>query len=190
VTARTLTIVQIVAASFFGIVSFALAVVPESAPREGPLNLAAYLAIASIPAWCAFLAWIGIAHRNARALQVPGLGSRAWLLCQVAVPGVSLVLGGRAIGRLWAATRPDERKRRWGDAATRFQLTWIATGVIMIVSTIASVVLGARGTMAIAMSVSTVLCLATVVRGVLRARIIKDAGNRLDALARREWLMR
>jgi hypothetical protein len=57
------------------------------------------------------------------------------------------------------------------------------------VSTIASVVLGAQGAMAIAMSVSTVLCLATVVRGVLRARVIKDASTRLDALARREWLM-
>jgi hypothetical protein len=186
-TARILAIVQVAAASLLGLFAFALAVVPEAAPPEGPFYLALYLAIASLPAWCVFLVWIGIAHRNAVVLQLSGLGSRAWLLCQVAVPGVSLFLGGRAIGRLWATTRPDESKRGWADAVTRFQLTWIVAGVVMAVSVVASVMLGFQESMATAMFASTVLCMAAIVRGLLRARVVTDVGACLDAVARRTW---
>jgi hypothetical protein len=186
VTARALAIVQIAAASLFGIIALAVAFFPETTTAEAPINVSIYLAVASLPAWCAFLAWTRVAHSNARALQLPDVGSQAWLLCQVAVPGLSLVLGGRAIGRLWAAIQSDGGKRGWADVVTRFQIAWTAAGMILVVTTIASAVLAALGSIAIALTVSVVQSLATVARGVLRARIIKDVGPRLDVLARRQ----
>jgi hypothetical protein len=39
----------------------------------------------------------------------------------------------------------------------------------------------------VAIVVGEAQCLATVARGLLRARVMKNAGSRLDARARREW---
>jgi hypothetical protein len=186
-TARTLAMGQVAAASFLGIIALGIALVPENTPLEAPLGLSLFLAIASLPAWCAFLVWIRQAHSNARALRVPGLGSSAWLLVQVAMPGVSLVLGGRAIGRLWAAVRRSDQSESASTGVTRFQAAWTAAGIVWMVSAIASAILGAQGSIVIAMLVGALQCVATVVRGILRARIIKDVGTRLDARGRREW---
>ena len=186
-TARTLAIGQVAAASFLGIIALGLALVPEDTPGDAPLGLSLFLAIASLPAWCAFLVWIRQAHGNAGALQVPGLGSSAWLLVQAAVPGVSLVLGGRAIGRLWAAMRRSDESESGSTKVTRFQVAWTTAGIVWIVSAIASAMLGAQGSIVIAMLVGALQCVATVVRGVLRARIVKDVESRLDARARRGW---
>jgi len=186
-TARTLAMGQVAAASFLGIIALAIALVPEDTPLEAPLGLSLSLAIASLPAWCAFLVWIRQAHSHARALHVAGLGSSAWLLVQVAVPGVSLVIGGRAIGRLWAAMRRSDESESGSTAVTLFQAAWTAAGIVWIVSAIASAMLGAQGSIVIAMLVGALQCVATAVRGVLRARIIKDVGSRLDARGRREW---
>jgi hypothetical protein len=189
-TARTLAIGQVAAASLLGIIALGIALVPEDTPLEAPLGLSLFLAIASLPAWCAFLVWIRQAHRNARALQVPALGSSAWLLVQAAVPGLSLALGGRAIGRLWAAMRRSDESESESTAVTRFQVAWTAAGIVWTVSAIASAMLGAQGSIVIAMLVGALQCVATVVRGVLRARIIKDVESRLDARARRGWQIR
>lgn len=187
-TARALAIVQVAAAVILGIITLGVAFLPQGIPTDTMLGLSLYLAVGSLPAWCAFLVWIWATHSNAQALRLPGLGSRAWLLCQVGVPAMSLVLGGRAIGRLWAATDgSEERRRGWNDKVTRVQVVWAAAGFIWTASAIAGAVLGAQGATVIAMVVGEVQCLATVARGLLRARVIKDAGSRLDARARREW---
>jgi hypothetical protein len=186
--ARALAFVQIVAALFVGLIAVAVAFFPEGVTSDAPLWLSLYLVAASLPAWGAFLAWIRRAHSNAQALRLPAPRSRVWSLVQVAVPGLSLVLGGRTIGRLWAATRgPEEKQRGWQDAVTRFQVMWTAAGFIWTVAAIAGVLLGALGSFVLAMVASAVQCLATAARGLLRARIIKDAGSRLDDRARREW---
>jgi hypothetical protein len=104
---------------------------------------------------------------TARALQVPDLGASAWLLIQVGVPGMSLVLGGRAIGRLWAAMHQSDESEHGGtEAATRFQVAWTAAGIVWTASAIASALLGAQGSIVIVMLVGALQCLATVVRGV------------------------
>jgi hypothetical protein len=185
-TARALAAVQIAAAVLVGLMAIGVAFFPESATADASLGLSAYLAAGSLPAWCAFLAWIGTTHSNARALRLPGLGSRAWLLCQAGIPALSLVLGGRAIGRLWAVIRA-EAASGWRDEAVRFQVVWTAAGFIWTACAIVGTVLGVQGAIAMAMVVGMVQCLATIARGVLRGRIIKDASARLDDRARRAW---
>ncbi len=186
--ARALAIVQAAAAAFLGLLPIGVILDPDAVSIDAPIVLSAYLAVASLPAWFAFLIWIRTTHNNARALRLPGLESRAWLSSQVGVPVMSLVLGGRAIGRLWTAVRgSEERKRGWKNEVARYQVAWTAAGFIWTTGAMASAVLGAQGAMVMAMIVSEVQCLATITRGLLRARIIKDAGSRLDDRARREW---
>jgi hypothetical protein len=185
-TARALAIGQIAVASFIGLIALAIALFPEGTSPDAPIAISLILVIASLPAWCAFLLWIRQAHRSARALQVPGLGSTAWLLIKVAVPGMSLITGGRAIGRLWSAIRGTERESG-STEVTRFQVVWAATAIVWTVSAIVSAVLGVQEAFVVAMLISALQCLATIVRGVLRMRIIKNVGARLDAHARREW---
>jgi hypothetical protein len=96
------------------------------------------------------------------------------------------VLGGRAIGRLWAVIRA-EAASGWRDEAVRFQVVWTAAGFIWTACAIVGTVLGVQGAIAMAMVVGMVQCLATIARGVLRGRIIKDASARLDDRARRAW---
>jgi hypothetical protein len=64
---------------------------------------------------------------------------------------------------------------------------WTAAGFVWTIAAIAGLLLGALGSLVLAMVASGVQCLATAARGLLRARIIKDAGSRLDDRARREW---
>ncbi len=170
----------------------------ESSPSESrscrrhsqvkrPLGLSLYLAVASLPAWCAFLVWIRAAQQRSRTAA-----AGTWIASLVAVSGRGACNEPHA---RWPRHRPSvgsdawirREGRGWNDKVTRFQVAWAAAGFIWTASAIAGAVLGAQGATVIAMVVGEVQCLATVARGLLRARVIKDAGSRLDARARREW---
>jgi hypothetical protein len=184
-TATVLAVVQAAVAAFFGIIAFAIALSPENTDPSAPLGLTIGVVAGSLPAWCAFLPWLWMTDRNARSLRIMDLESRTWLLCRVAVPGLSLILGGLAIGRLWRAVRHDEEQAQgWADPVTRFQITWTAAGFVWIVAAVVSAVLGAGGWIVSAMVVAMVQCVATMARGVLRYRVIRDIATRLDARAR------
>jgi hypothetical protein len=183
--ATVFAIMQVAAAAFFGIIAFAIALSPENTDPSAPLGLTIGVVAGSLPAWCAFLPWLWVTDRNARSLRIVDLESRTWLLCRVAVPGLSLILGGLAIGRLWRAVRHDEEQAQgWADPVTRFQVTWTAAGFVWIVAAVVSAVLGAGGWIVSAMLVAMVQCVATMARGVLRYRVIRDIASRLDARAR------
>jgi len=182
-TATVLAIVQVAAAALFGIMAFAIALSPENTDPSAPFGLTIALVAASVPAWCAFLLWLWRTDRNARRLRIMDLESRLWLLCRAALPGLSLVLGGQAIGRLWRAVRHTEHERGWADAVTRFQISWTAAGFAWTAAAVTSAILGARGWIVVAMVVAVVQSVATIVRGVLRYRIVRDIGSRLDARA-------
>ena len=124
------------------------------------------LAGASLPAWFAFLPWLWITHRNARALLVGGLGSRRWLLVQAAVPGVSLLAGGIAIGRLWRSIEPPADRTGWlNDRATRLQVVWMSAGVVWVVTAIMSATLAQAGSIVAAVRMSAGQSIATLCRG-------------------------
>jgi hypothetical protein len=126
--------------------------------------------------------------RNARLLKLPGLESRTWLLCQVAVPGVSLTMGGRALGRLQKAiSYAVDNDRAWRDPVRRLRVTWTATGLVWTAAFLAAWELGARGWLVTAMLISVVQCVAACVRGAQRLRVIREIGSRLDARVR-PWL--
>ena len=184
-TATVLAGVQVAAAAFFGIIAFAIALSPENTDPSAPLGLTIAVVAGSLPAWCAFLPWLWVTDRNARSLRIRDLESRTWLLCRVAIPGLSLIVGGVAIGRLWRAVRHgEEQVRGWADPVTRFQSTWTAAGFVWILAAVVSAVLGAGGWVVSAMLVAMVQCVATMARGVLRYRVIRDMATRLDARAR------
>jgi hypothetical protein len=184
-TATAMAIGQVAGASIAGVIAFALALVPENTEPLTPLGISMVLVVVSFPAWCAFLLWLRVTNRNARLLKVPDLESRAWLLWQVAVPGLSLAIGGRAIGRLRRSmSHSADSERGWADHATRLRIIWTATGIMWTVSFLAAWELGVRGSIVTAMLVSVVQCVATGVRGVQRVRLIRDVGSRLDARAR------
>ena len=114
-----------------------------------------------------------------------GVQTCALPICRVAIPGLSLIVGGVAIGRLWRAVRHgEEQVRGWADPVTRFQSTWTAAGFVWILAAVVSAVLGAGGWVVSAMLVAMVQCVATMARGVLRYRVIRDMATRLDARAR------
>jgi hypothetical protein len=163
--------------------AIAIALSPENTDPSAPFGLTIALVAASVPAWCAFLLWLWRTDRNARRLRIMDLESRLWLLCRAALPGLSLVLGGQAIGRLWRAVRHTEHERGWADAVTRFQISWTAAGFAWTAAAVTSAILGARGWIVVAMLVAVVQSVATIVRGVLRYRIVRDIGSRLDARA-------
>jgi hypothetical protein len=184
-TATVLAVVQVGAAVFFGIIAFAIALSPENTDPSAPLGLTIGVVAGSLPAWCAFLLWLWVTDRNARSLRIVDLESRMWLLCRAAVPGLSLILGGLALGRLWRAIRhAREQARGWADPVTRFQITWTTAGFVWAAAAFAAAVLGARGWIVIAMLVAMVQCVATIARGVLRYCLIRDIGSRLDERAR------
>jgi hypothetical protein len=113
------------------------------------------------------------------------LESRMWLVCRVAVAGLSLIFGGLAIGRLWRAIRhAREQGRGWADPVTRFQITWTTAGFVWTAAAVVAAVMGARGWIVFAMLVAMVQCVATITRGVLRYRLIRDIESRLDERAR------
>jgi hypothetical protein len=182
-TATVLAIVQVAAAALLGIIAFAIALSPEDTDPSAPFGLTIALVGASVPAWCAFLLWLGRADRNARRLRIVDLESRMWLLCRAAVPGLSLLLGGQAIGRLWRAVRRAEHEWSWADPVMRFQISWTAAGFAWTAAAVTGAILGARGWIVAAMLVAVVQSVATIVRGVLRYRIVRDIGSRLDARA-------
>ncbi len=182
-TATVLAIVQVAAAALFGIIAFAIALSPEDTDPSAPFGLTIALVGASVPAWCAFLLWLGSAHRNARRLRIVDLESRMWLLCRAAVPGLSLLLGGQAIGRLWRAVRHAGHERSWADPVMRFQISWTAAGFAWTAAAVTGAILGARGWIVAAMLAAVVQSVATIVRGVVRYRIVRDIGSRLDARA-------
>jgi hypothetical protein len=184
-TATAMAIGQVAAASIVGFIAFAIALTPENAEPLTAFGISMVLVLASCPAWIAFFFWLRIADRNARRLQMPGLESRAWLLWQAAVPGLGLVMGGRAIARLRRSiSDPDDKGRGWSDPATRLRITWTSTGVAWTLSFLAAWELGARGWIVTSMFASVVQCVVTCVRGVQRVRLIRDVGSRLDARAR------
>ena len=185
-TATAMAIGQVAGASIIGVIAFAIALVPENTEPLTPFGISMVLVVVSFPAWCAFLFWLRVTDRNARLLKVPDLESRSWLLWKVAVPGVSLAVGGRAIGRLRRSISYSADSERDGaDHATRLRIIWTATGIMWTVSFLAAWELGVRGSIVTAMLVSVVQCVATCMRGVLRVRLIRDISAGLDARARR-----
>ena len=182
-TATVLAIVQVAAAAFLGIIAFAIALSPENTDPSAPIGLTIALVAASVPAWCAFLLWLRRTDGSARSLRIRDLESRIWLLCRVVAPGLSLLLGGQAIGRLWRAVRHAEHERGWADPVMRFQIAWTAAGFAWCAAAVTSAILGAGGWIVVAMLVAVVQAVATIVRGVLRYRLVRDIETRLDARA-------
>ena len=183
-TATVLAVGQAAVASMVGFVAFAIALTPENAEPLTAFGVSMVLVVASCPAWLAFLFWLQVTDRNARRLKMPGLESRAWLLWQAAVPGLSMVMGGRALGRLRRSiSDPDGARRGWADPATRLRITWTTTGLVWTLSFLAGWELGARGWLVTSMLLSVVQCVATCLRGVQRVRLIRDVESRLGARA-------
>ncbi|HVQ13614.1 MAG TPA: hypothetical protein VMS40_08485, partial [Vicinamibacterales bacterium] len=186
-TAKALAIAQVVLASILAIIAFAIALDPVNTDPSTPVGVSLVLIAASLPAWSSFLVWLVVTHRNARILQIRGLESQAWLFCQVAVPVLSSVLGGRAVGRLWRAiAHADERG---AGAVKHLPVLWTAAGLVWALASIVGGLLGFQEAIVPAMLVSTVQCIATVVRGTLRVRVINDVSDRLDTRAR-PWFTR
>jgi len=186
-TAKTLAVVQVVVAAFVGLLAFAIALDPENTDPSSPVGASLVLIAASLPAWSIFVVWLMVTYSNARALQVRELGSRGWLLCQAAVPVISSVLSGRAIGRLWRAiVQADERG---AEGMKHFAVVWTGAGLVWIAAAIAGGVLGSQQAIVAAMLASTLQSIATMVRGALRVRAINDVSARLDTRAR-PWFAR
>jgi hypothetical protein len=184
-TATLLAILQVTVAAFAAIAAIAIALNPEGADPAAPLNISTLLVVGSLPAWLAFLPWVWITHRNARVLLVGGLAKRRWLLVQVAVPGVSLVAGGRAIGRLWESIEPPPSGTSWLHArGTWLQVAWTCGSIVWIAAAIISWMLAQADWIVAAMLVSAGQCVATLARGALRVHIVRRIGARLDVRSR------